>query len=498
MTHLSRPRLSLPRLWLTASLAALSLMVFVTFRVRRTAAQETPVEKPAVQKPESETNANSAAPTSPQALSLDLVENEILHDANGNVVVPLEKSLAEIQKVIRDCDHVSVALGRRNLVLSILANTDRMRLAEAIFEATKDNDGVHLISGDSPTGKYLMIRTPQKDLKQPEVRVGGKIAQAVIAALMGGIIPPSQAASDGVFVDEPPVAVGLRFQKSPSTKNGNHITVAVPTQGVHERTVSLKAELQQAERESEQAARLARGQTTQEAKDVAVARLRETVTKEFAARQRLQTFEADLLRTRLRQIDDRLQERERLQDRIIQRRVEDLTNSNLEWAASEPLENDPLGGVPVDPLIVRPRYEAESDTIQERTPSGKPTLTPRSNNAQVEVTDGLLYFESTWSGPCLQQGKVIDQLQRQGVPIRRIDVDKERSLVEQCQVTSVPTFIRVFQGRENDRIVGRFSEERIRELLTTPLRLTAPLAPPNLDTFITVPNRPGTASPSHP
>ena len=96
----------------------------------------------------------------------------------------------------------------------------------------------------------------------------------------------------------------------------------------------LKSDLQQAEQDAEQAAREVKSPKNSRDKDQAQVRLRESVGKAFASRQKLQQLEAELLRERLRQVDDRLQERGRLRDRIIQRRVEELTNSNLDWGAS--------------------------------------------------------------------------------------------------------------------------------------------------------------------
>lgn len=98
----------------------------------------------------------------------------------------------------------------------------------------------------------------------------------------------------------------------------------------------LKSELQKAERDADQAARAVKSPTYAGTKEQAQVRLRESVGKAFAARQTLQRLEAELLRDRLRQVDVRLQDRDRLRDRIIQRRVEELTNSNLDWGASEP------------------------------------------------------------------------------------------------------------------------------------------------------------------
>lgn len=86
--------------------------------------------------------------------------------------------------------------------------------------------------------------------------------------------------------------------------------------------------------------------------------------------------------------------------------------------------------------------------------------------AQPPASRGvLLDFTATWCGPCQQMSPIISQLQRQGYPVRKVDVDKERSLAERFNVTSMPTFILVVDGKERTRIVGQTSEAQLRRLL---------------------------------
>lgn len=68
----------------------------------------------------------------------------------------------------------------------------------------------------------------------------------------------------------------------------------------------------------------------------------------------------------------------------------------------------------------------------------------------------ILDFTATWCGPCRQMKPVVEQLARQGFPIKAVDLDEHRELAEKYQVEAVPTFIVVdpSDGRELGRISG--------------------------------------------
>jgi len=61
--------------------------------------------------------------------------------------------------------------------------------------------------------------------------------------------------------------------------------------------------------------------------------LAKLVTESFDRRQQAQRLEAEILRRRLRRVDERLTERERLKSQIIQHRLEELQNTNVRWDA---------------------------------------------------------------------------------------------------------------------------------------------------------------------
>jgi thiol-disulfide isomerase/thioredoxin len=74
----------------------------------------------------------------------------------------------------------------------------------------------------------------------------------------------------------------------------------------------------------------------------------------------------------------------------------------------------------------------------------------------------VLDFSAKWCGPCQQMAPVVARLERDGLPIRAIDVDAQRDLAERFNVTSMPTFVLVVDGREVDRHVGMMDEGQLR------------------------------------
>ncbi len=84
---------------------------------------------------------------------------------------------------------------------------------------------------------------------------------------------------------------------------------------------------------------------------------------------------------------------------------------------------------------------------------------PAGNGLGNDVV--LLDFTASWCGPCQRMAPVVGQLEAAGLPVRKVDYDTQRTLVEQFRVTGVPTFVLLVKGREVDRVVGATSYERL-------------------------------------
>ncbi len=78
----------------------------------------------------------------------------------------------------------------------------------------------------------------------------------------------------------------------------------------------------------------------------------------------------------------------------------------------------------------------------------------------------LLDFTSPTCGPCQTMEPTIRRLTRDGYPVRKIDVSQHPDIATRFQVTGVPCFVMLANGREVDRVVGACSHARLVEMFT--------------------------------
>jgi hypothetical protein len=73
----------------------------------------------------------------------------------------------------------------------------------------------------------------------------------------------------------------------------------------------------------------------------------------------------------------------------------------------------------------------------------------------------VVKFTASACAPCQAMEPVLEQVAERGFPVRRIDVDQQRELAEQYQITSVPTLLVVSGGQVVDRIEGALPLESL-------------------------------------
>ncbi|MBT5020645.1 MAG: trypsin-like serine protease [Planctomicrobium sp.] len=80
--------------------------------------------------------------------------------------------------------------------------------------------------------------------------------------------------------------------------------------------------------------------------------------------------------------------------------------------------------------------------------------------------ENIVYdFSAVWCGPCQQMVPLVEKLKREGLPIRKVDIDKEKSLAEKYNISSIPTFVVVVNGQEVQRQSGALTEPGLRQML---------------------------------
>ena len=92
-----------------------------------------------------------------------------------------------------------------------------------------------------------------------------------------------------------------------------------------------------------------------------------------------------------------------------------------------------------------------------------------SENFETEVLKSekpiLIDFWSTWCGPCMRQGPVVEELAQEGYSVGKVDVDQEPGLAQQFKIMSIPTLLIFKDGKEVQRFIGLTPKDTLRKFL---------------------------------
>ena len=77
----------------------------------------------------------------------------------------------------------------------------------------------------------------------------------------------------------------------------------------------------------------------------------------------------------------------------------------------------------------------------------------------------LLDFSASYCGPCQQMVPILQRMEREGFPIRQIDISSDPELTKRFNVDRIPTLVLLVEGKEVKRFVGLTSADELRQAL---------------------------------
>ncbi|MEZ6123166.1 MAG: thioredoxin domain-containing protein [Planctomycetaceae bacterium] len=82
----------------------------------------------------------------------------------------------------------------------------------------------------------------------------------------------------------------------------------------------------------------------------------------------------------------------------------------------------------------------------------------------------LLDFAASYCGPCQQMVPVLQRMEKDHFPIRKIDITQHPDVTRKYNVDRIPTLILLVEGREAQRFVGLRSEDELRQAMNDAAR----------------------------
>ncbi len=72
----------------------------------------------------------------------------------------------------------------------------------------------------------------------------------------------------------------------------------------------------------------------------------------------------------------------------------------------------------------------------------------------------LLDFTAPWCAPCRSMEGTLDEIEQAGYPVRKVNIDRERSVAQQYDIRSIPAYVLLVDGQEAGRLVGAVAVPR--------------------------------------
>ena len=73
------------------------------------------------------------------------------------------------------------------------------------------------------------------------------------------------------------------------------------------------------------------------------------------------------------------------------------------------------------------------------------------------MNKGILYFSAPWCGPCKALSPQMEEIEKSGIPVKKINIDYDAEFSAKYNVKSIPTCILCdLNGTEIKRHVGAF------------------------------------------
>ncbi len=78
----------------------------------------------------------------------------------------------------------------------------------------------------------------------------------------------------------------------------------------------------------------------------------------------------------------------------------------------------------------------------------------------------LLDFHADWCGPCRAMSETVQALADEGLPVKKVNVDRDKELAAKYGVQRLPCYVMLVDGREVDRVVGGTTYSRLKRMFS--------------------------------